>query len=90
MSRVVPLSHCAATLGLLLAGVACLRGLGRWSNPQYVEFMAVLEESHRSGSPESKAAPGSHPGPPDAVPGLRAAAAASAAARPAPGAGSPR
>uniref|UniRef100_A0A8U8AYX9 Phosphatidylserine Lipase ABHD16 N-terminal domain-containing protein n=1 Tax=Geospiza parvula TaxID=87175 RepID=A0A8U8AYX9_GEOPR len=54
MSRVVPLSHCAATLGLLLAGVACLRGLGRWSNPQYLEFMAALEESHRSGSPESK------------------------------------
>ncbi|XP_071276616.1 phosphatidylserine lipase ABHD16A isoform X2 [Agelaius tricolor] len=54
MSRVVPLSHCAATLGLLLAGVACLRGLGRWSNPQYLEFIAVLEESHRSGSPESK------------------------------------
>ncbi|XP_014749683.1 PREDICTED: uncharacterized protein LOC106864575, partial [Sturnus vulgaris] len=54
MSRVVPLSHCAATLGLLLAGVACLRGLGRWSNPQYLEFIAVLEESHRSGTPESK------------------------------------
>ncbi|XP_059347070.1 LOW QUALITY PROTEIN: phosphatidylserine lipase ABHD16A-like [Ammospiza nelsoni] len=54
MSRVVPLSHCAATLGLLLAGVACLRGLGRWSNPQYLEFMAALEESHRSGSAESK------------------------------------
>ncbi|XP_014118506.1 PREDICTED: abhydrolase domain-containing protein 16A-like [Pseudopodoces humilis] len=54
MSRVVPLSHCAATLGLLLAGVACLRGLGRWSNPQYREFLAALEESHRSGTPESK------------------------------------
>lgn len=26
MSRVVPLSHCAATVVLLLAGVACLRG----------------------------------------------------------------
>ncbi|XP_072777179.1 phosphatidylserine lipase ABHD16A [Taeniopygia guttata] len=54
MSRVVPLSHCAATLGLLLAGVACLRGLGRWSNPQYVEFIAALEESHRSDSAESR------------------------------------
>uniref|UniRef100_UPI000B4CD4CE phosphatidylserine lipase ABHD16A n=1 Tax=Lonchura striata TaxID=40157 RepID=UPI000B4CD4CE len=54
MSRVVPLSHCAATLGLLLAGVACLRGLGRWSNPQYLEFIAVLEESHRSGSADSR------------------------------------
>lgn len=29
MSRVVPLSHCAATIALLLAGVACLRGGGR-------------------------------------------------------------
>ncbi|XP_031950209.1 phosphatidylserine lipase ABHD16A isoform X2 [Corvus moneduloides] len=54
MSRVVPLSHCVATLGLLLAGVACLRGLGRWSNPQYLEFIAALEESHRSGTPEAK------------------------------------
>ncbi|XP_051632388.1 phosphatidylserine lipase ABHD16A [Manacus candei] len=54
MSRVVPLSHCAATLGLLLAGVACLRGLGRWSNPQYLEFIAALEESHRTGTPEAK------------------------------------
>lgn len=54
MSRVVPLSHCAATIALLLAGVACLRGLGRWSNPQYVEFITVLEDSHRLGTPETK------------------------------------
>lgn len=84
MSRVVPLSHCAATVVLLLAGVACLRGeacgiwgggawegggswsplilcvppctlgIGRWSNPQYVEFISVLEDSHRLGTPEVK------------------------------------
>ncbi|XP_064330035.1 phosphatidylserine lipase ABHD16A [Phalacrocorax carbo] len=54
MSRVVPLSHCAATVVLLLAGVACLRGIGRWSNPQYVEFITVLEDSHRLGTPEVK------------------------------------
>ncbi|XP_069738661.1 LOW QUALITY PROTEIN: phosphatidylserine lipase ABHD16A-like [Phaenicophaeus curvirostris] len=54
LSRVVPLSHCAGTVALLLAGVACLRGLGRWTNPQYVEFISVLEQSHRLGTPESK------------------------------------
>ncbi|XP_061298298.1 phosphatidylserine lipase ABHD16A [Pezoporus flaviventris] len=54
MSRVIPMSHCAATVVLLLAGVACLRGIGRWSNPQYVEFISVLEDSHRLGTPEVK------------------------------------
>ncbi|KAM4643578.1 phosphatidylserine lipase ABHD16A isoform 2-T2 [Amazona ochrocephala] len=54
MARVIPLSHCAATVVLLLAGVACLRGIGRWSNPQYVEFISVLEDSHRLGTPEVK------------------------------------
>ncbi|XP_053908107.1 phosphatidylserine lipase ABHD16A isoform X2 [Cuculus canorus] len=54
LSRVVPLSHCAGAVALLLAGVACLRGLGRWTNPQYVEFISVLEQSHRLGTPESK------------------------------------
>ena len=29
-------------------------GLGRWSNPQYVEFITVLEDSHRLGTPETK------------------------------------
>ena len=29
-------------------------GLGRWSNPQYVEFITVLEDSHRRGTPEVK------------------------------------
>ncbi|XP_067172980.1 phosphatidylserine lipase ABHD16A [Apteryx mantelli] len=54
LSRVVPLSHCAATVVLLLAGVACLRGIGRWTNPQYVQFISVLEDSHRLGTPEVK------------------------------------
>ncbi|GAB0201597.1 phosphatidylserine lipase ABHD16A [Grus japonensis] len=54
MSRVVPLSHCAATVMLLLGGVACLRGFSRWNNPQYVEFISVLEDSHRLGTPEVK------------------------------------
>lgn len=54
MTRMVQLSHYGATVLLLLGGVACLRGIGRWSNPQYVEFISVLEDAHRLGTPESK------------------------------------
>uniref|UniRef100_A0A8C8RS72 Phosphatidylserine lipase ABHD16A n=1 Tax=Pelusios castaneus TaxID=367368 RepID=A0A8C8RS72_9SAUR len=54
MSKVVPFSHYAGTMLLLLAGVACLRGIGRWTNPQYVQFITVLEDSHRIGTPEIK------------------------------------
>ncbi|XP_038624460.1 phosphatidylserine lipase ABHD16A [Tachyglossus aculeatus] len=54
MSKVVPFSHYAGTLLLLLAGVACLRGIGRWTNPHYIQFITVLEDAHRTGTPESK------------------------------------
>nr|XP_025039315.1 protein ABHD16A-like [Pelodiscus sinensis] len=54
MSKVVPFSHYVGTLLLLLAGVACLRGIGRWTNPQYIQFITILENSHRLGTPEIK------------------------------------
>ncbi|XP_020829974.1 phosphatidylserine lipase ABHD16A [Phascolarctos cinereus] len=54
MSKVVPFSHYAGTLLLLLAGVACLRGIGRWTNPHYIQFITILEETHRNNSPENK------------------------------------
>ncbi|KAM8793844.1 phosphatidylserine lipase ABHD16A [Eudromia elegans] len=54
LPRAVQLSHCAATALLLLAAVACVRGIGRWTNPQYLEFISVLEETHRGGGAESR------------------------------------
>uniref|UniRef100_A0A8C0GAK0 Abhydrolase domain containing 16A, phospholipase n=1 Tax=Chelonoidis abingdonii TaxID=106734 RepID=A0A8C0GAK0_CHEAB len=54
MSKVVPFSHYVGTMLLLLAGVACLRGIGRWTNPQYIQFITILEDSHRIGTPEIK------------------------------------
>ncbi|KAL8213071.1 UNVERIFIED_CONTAM: Protein abhd16a [Gekko kuhli] len=54
MSKVVAISHYAGTMLLLLAGIACLRGIGRWTNPQYIQFISVLEDAHRYGKPEDK------------------------------------
>nr|KAF6276485.1 abhydrolase domain containing 16A, phospholipase [Myotis myotis] len=54
LSKVVPFSHYAGTLLLLLAGVACLRGVGRWTNPQYRQFITILEATHRNQSAENK------------------------------------
>ncbi|XP_036726243.1 phosphatidylserine lipase ABHD16A isoform X2 [Balaenoptera acutorostrata] len=54
LSKVVPFSHYAGTLLLLLAGVACLRGIGRWTNPQYRQFITILEATHRNRSAENK------------------------------------
>ncbi|XP_069491220.1 phosphatidylserine lipase ABHD16A [Ambystoma mexicanum] len=54
MARVVPLSQYAGTLLLVLAGVACLRGLGRWTNPQYIQFIRVLEDTKKDNSPQNK------------------------------------
>ncbi|KAH0630451.1 hypothetical protein JD844_013485 [Phrynosoma platyrhinos] len=54
MSKVVAISHYVGTLMLLLAGIACLRGIGRWTNPQYIQFITILEDAHRYGTPEHK------------------------------------
>ncbi|XP_075042693.1 phosphatidylserine lipase ABHD16A [Mixophyes fleayi] len=54
MTRLVPLGQYGMTLLLLLAGVACLRGLGRWSNPQYIQFISILGRTNIDNSPENK------------------------------------
>ncbi|KAF7236218.1 Phosphatidylserine lipase ABHD16A [Varanus komodoensis] len=54
MSKVVAFSHYAGTMLLLLAGIACLRGIGRWTNPQYIQFITILEDAHRYGTSEHK------------------------------------
>ncbi|KAH1183065.1 hypothetical protein KIL84_004557 [Mauremys mutica] len=30
------------------------KGIGRWTNPQYIQFITILEDSHRIGTPEIK------------------------------------
>ncbi|XP_078502133.1 phosphatidylserine lipase ABHD16A [Lissotriton helveticus] len=54
VARLVPLSQYAGTMLILLAGVACLRGLGRWTNPQYIQFIRILEETKKENSPQNK------------------------------------
>uniref|UniRef100_V9KRE8 Abhydrolase domain-containing protein 16A n=1 Tax=Callorhinchus milii TaxID=7868 RepID=V9KRE8_CALMI len=44
----------ASGLLLLLLGMTCLRGMGRWSSPEYVNFISVLEEAKRNNIPENK------------------------------------
>ncbi|KAM8953964.1 phosphatidylserine lipase ABHD16A [Pelodytes ibericus] len=53
-SRLVPLGQYGMTLLFLLAGVACLRGLGRWTNPQYIQFISILERTKFENTPENK------------------------------------
>ncbi|KAG2468868.1 ABHGA protein, partial [Polypterus senegalus] len=54
MSKLVPVGQYAATLIIILFGVACLRGIGRWTNPEYVQFITILEETKKSQTPENK------------------------------------
>ncbi|XP_043939215.1 phosphatidylserine lipase ABHD16A [Protopterus annectens] len=53
-SKLVPMTQYAGTFLLVLAGVACLRGLGRWTNPEYLQFVAILEETKKNNSLENK------------------------------------
>ncbi|KAM4642778.1 phosphatidylserine lipase ABHD16A isoform 2-T2 [Discoglossus pictus] len=54
MSRLVPLGQYGMTLLFLLAGVAYLRGLGRWCNPQYIQFISILERTKIENTDENK------------------------------------
>ncbi|KAE8585378.1 hypothetical protein XENTR_v10021298 [Xenopus tropicalis] len=54
MSRLVPLGQYGLTFLLLLAGVVCLRGIGRWSNPHYIQFIYILERTKIENNPENK------------------------------------
>ncbi|XP_073497828.1 phosphatidylserine lipase ABHD16A isoform X3 [Phyllobates terribilis] len=53
-SRMIPLAQYGLTLMFLLAGIACLRGLGRWSNPQYIQFISILQRTKMDDCPENK------------------------------------
>ncbi|KAK1151683.1 phosphatidylserine lipase ABHD16A-like [Acipenser oxyrinchus oxyrinchus] len=54
LSKLVPVGQYTGTLLILLLGVACLRGIGRWTNPEYVQFITILEETKKNNSPENK------------------------------------
>ncbi|XP_038672150.1 phosphatidylserine lipase ABHD16A [Scyliorhinus canicula] len=54
LSKIVPAASYASVLLLVLTGVACLRGVGRWSNSEYVQFVSILEETKRSNTAENK------------------------------------
>ncbi|XP_041091076.1 phosphatidylserine lipase ABHD16A-like [Polyodon spathula] len=54
LSKLVPVGQYTGTLLILLLGVACLRGIGRWTNPEYVQFITILEESKNNNSPGNK------------------------------------
>ncbi|XP_048449464.1 phosphatidylserine lipase ABHD16A-like, partial [Rhincodon typus] len=54
MSKIIPATSYASVLLLILTGVVCLRGVGRWTNPDYVQFISVLEETKRNNTPENK------------------------------------
>lgn len=53
-SRLVPLGQYGITLLCVLAGIVCLRGLGRWSNPHYIQFISILETTRFENNPENK------------------------------------
>ncbi|XP_043542000.1 phosphatidylserine lipase ABHD16A-like, partial [Chiloscyllium plagiosum] len=54
MSKILPVTSYASLLLLVLTGVVCLRGVGRWTNPEYVQFISVLEETKRNNTAENK------------------------------------
>ncbi|XP_030640148.1 phosphatidylserine lipase ABHD16A [Chanos chanos] len=53
-SKLVPVSQYVGTVLVCLLGVACLRGLGRWRNPDYLQFITILEETKKNHTPSNK------------------------------------
>uniref|UniRef100_A0A8C5QYI1 Abhydrolase domain containing 16A, phospholipase n=1 Tax=Leptobrachium leishanense TaxID=445787 RepID=A0A8C5QYI1_9ANUR len=53
-SRLVPIGQYGMTLLCVLAGIVCLRGFGRWSNPHYIYFISILERTKFENTPENK------------------------------------
>ncbi|MBN3299904.1 ABHGA protein, partial [Amia calva] len=53
-SKLVPVGQYVGTLLIVLVGVACLRGIGRWTNPEYIQFITILEETKRNNRSENK------------------------------------
>ncbi|XP_023665703.2 phosphatidylserine lipase ABHD16A [Paramormyrops kingsleyae] len=53
-TKLVPVGQYLGTILVCLFGVACLRGLGRWRNPEYLQFISILDEATRNYSPANK------------------------------------
>ncbi|XP_016387725.1 protein ABHD16A-like [Sinocyclocheilus rhinocerous] len=53
-SKLAPLSQYVGTALVCLLGVAYLRGWGRWRNPEYLQFISILEETRRNNTPSNK------------------------------------
>lgn len=53
-SKLIPLSQYVGTALVCLIGVTCLRGWGRWRNPEYLQFVSILEETRKNNTPNNK------------------------------------
>uniref|UniRef100_A0A9J8A2J8 Abhydrolase domain containing 16A, phospholipase n=1 Tax=Cyprinus carpio carpio TaxID=630221 RepID=A0A9J8A2J8_CYPCA len=53
-SKLVPIGQYVGTALVCLLGVAYLRGWGRWRNPEYLQFITILEETRRNNTPSNK------------------------------------
>lgn len=53
-SKLIPLSQYIGTALVCLIGVTCLRGWGRWRNPEYLQFVSILEETRKNNTPNNK------------------------------------
>ncbi|XP_060777539.1 phosphatidylserine lipase ABHD16A [Neoarius graeffei] len=47
-TKLIPVSQYVGTVLVCLVGVACLRGWGRWRNPEYHQFITILEETKKN------------------------------------------
>ncbi|KAF5902355.1 protein ABHD16A, partial [Clarias magur] len=53
-SKLIPVSQYIGTVLVCLLGVACLRGWGRWRNPEYHQFVTILEETKKNHTSSNK------------------------------------
>ncbi|KAJ8289860.1 hypothetical protein GJAV_G00006150 [Gymnothorax javanicus] len=53
-SKLIPISQYVGTVVICLLGIACLRGLGRWRNPEYLQFISILEETRKNHTHSNK------------------------------------
>ncbi|XP_064165877.1 phosphatidylserine lipase ABHD16A isoform X1 [Anguilla rostrata] len=53
-SKLIPVSQYVGTVLVCLLGIACLRGLGRWRNQEYLQFVSILEETRKNHTHSNK------------------------------------
>ncbi|KAG9344973.1 hypothetical protein JZ751_009513 [Albula glossodonta] len=53
-TKLIPVSQYVGTVLVCLLGIACLRGLGRWRNPEYLQFITILEETRKNHNHSNK------------------------------------